>query len=246
MNDQIASALRDLQNYINNTTLITDDTSSALSLFVFFVQWTAIILSTVAGSYDARARGMDIYGSLVIGFIVSLGGGTVRDVLLGRYPIFWIAEPVYVGTFLVTAVVIFLSVDAPKRAKSYVDKVVEPVSRLAQEQSKFFIIVDALALGLWAYLGTVFALQMGTAPIVAPIMGIVTASFGGVLRDVLFTRIPQTFLPSQLYASAAAVGAVAYVILWWLGAGETTSFLVCFGLTFLIRIASLRYNIRSK
>ena len=109
-----------------------------------------------------------------------------------------------------------------------------------------FVIIDSLALGLWAYLGTIYALELGTSPIVAPIMGIITASFGGVLRDVFFARVPQTFMPGQLYASAAAAGAIVYVVLWELGVDNTASFLACFALTFIIRIASVKFNIQSR
>ncbi len=80
---------------------------------------------------------------------------------------------------------------------------------------------------------------------VAPIMGIITASFGGVPRDVFFARIPQTFLPGQLYASAAGAGALVYVFLWSMGFGEVVGFLACFTLAFTIRIASVQLNIQS-
>ena len=78
-----------------------------------------------------------------------------------------------------------------------------------------------------------------------PTMGVITASFGGVLRDVFFARVPQTFMPSQLYASAAAAGAIVYVLLWELGVSSTLSFLACFLLTFMIRMASVKFNIQS-
>ncbi len=133
-----------------------------------------------------------------------------------------------------------------QRGKIVVAKVAQSVERLAYEDSKAFITIDSLALGLWAYLGTVYSLQMGAPPVVAPIMGIITASFGGVLRDVFFARVPQTFMPGQLYATAAAAGAVVYVVLWQLGFGDTIGFLACFALTFLIRMASIRFNILSR
>ena len=132
-----------------------------------------------------------------------------------------------------------------KRSQT-VARVAQPIERITGDQSLVFIIIDSLALGLWAYLGTIYALQMGTSPIVAPIMGIITASFGGVLRDVFFARVPQTFMPGQLYASAAAAGAIVYVLLWKLGVENTVSFLACFLLTFMIRIASVKLNIQSR
>ena len=246
MEEQIQQLLQALQAYLNNITPITGDAPQALSLFVFFVQWAAIIMSALAGLYAARKQGMDVYGSLVIGLIVALGGGTVRDLLLGRFPIFWVADPVNVVTVLVVALLSVLIVREAKGGKTVVAKVAQPVERLTYEGSTAFITIDSLALGLWAYLGSVYSLQMGAPPVVAPIMGIVTASFGGVLRDVFFSRVPQTFLPGQLYATAAGAGAVMYTLLWSLGVREIVGFLVCFALTFLLRIASIKFNIQSR
>lgn len=241
--DQLIQAF---QAFLNNISPITDDAPQALNIFVFFVQWAAIILSALAGLYAARKQGMDIYGALVIGFVLSLGGGTVRDVLLGRYPIFWVADPVNIVTVLVVVLLGVLTINAPRVDKTIVTKVSHPIESLAHENSKAFITIDSLALGLWAYLGSTYALQMGVPLIVAPIMGIITASFGGVLRDVFFARVPQTFMPGQLYASAAGAGAVVYSLLWWLDVNETVGFVVCFGLTFLIRTASVKFNIQSR
>jgi uncharacterized membrane protein YeiH len=237
--------LHTLQGFLNSVPSITGEASQALNLFVFFVQWAATILSALAGFFAARKHGMDVYGSLVIGFVVSLGGGTLRDVLLGRYPIFWVAAPVYAVTVVVVALsMLFIKQQAADR-KTIVAKVAQPVVQLGHEESKWFMIIDSLALGLWAYLGTTYALQLGTSPVVAPIMGVVTASFGGVLRDLFFARVPQEFMPGQLYSTAAATGAVAYVLLWQLGFGGTIGFLACFALTFLIRVASVRLNIQT-
>ena len=235
-----------LQETANNSSPLQDLTAadSPLNLFVFFVQWSAVVLSALAGLYAARKRGMDVYGALVIAFIVPLGGGTLRDLLLGRYPIFWIDEPVYAMTVVVIAILsLFVGFEA-KRSQTAA-RVAQPVARITDDRSTLYLIVDSLALGLWAYLGTLYALQLGTPPVVAPIMGVITASFGGVLRDLFFARVPQSFMPSQLYALAAAAGAIVYVLLWGLGVGNTASFLACFGLTFSIRIASVKFNIQS-
>lgn len=234
-----------IQAFLDYIAPITDDAPQALNVFVFFVQWAAIILSALAGLYAARKQGMDVYGSMVIGFIVALGGGTIRDLLLGRFPIFWVANPVNAVTVLVVAVLFILIMHEARGGKTAAAKVAQPVERLAYAESNTFIIIDSLALGLWAYLGTVYALQMGTPPVVAPIMGIITASFGGVLRDVFFARVPQTFMPGQLYAIAAAAGAVVYVLLWRLDVSETIGFLACFAVTFIIRMASVMFNIQS-
>jgi uncharacterized membrane protein YeiH len=234
-----------LQETVNNSSPLPDQVDETLNLLVFFVQWSAIILSAISGLYAARNRGMDFYGALVIAFVVALGGGTIRDMLLGRYPIFWLAEPVYAISVLVIALLSLFVGGEAKRSKT-VARVTQPVQRITDDESKTYIIVDSLALGLWAYLGTLFALQLGTPPVVAPIMGVITASFGGVLRDLFFATVPQSFMPGQLYAVAAAVGAIVYVLLWGLGVNSTVSFLACFALTFVIRIASVKFNILSR
>ena len=234
-----------LQALLNNATPLLDQADEALNWFVFFVQWAAIILSALAGLYAARKRGMDFFGSMVIAFIVSLGGGTLRDMLLGRYPVFWLAEPVYAVTVLVIALLSILVGREAQRSQT-VARVAQPLGRITDEQSRFFIVIDALALGLWAYLGTIYALRMGISPLVAPIMGIITATFGGVLRDVFSAKVPELFLPSRLYAAAAASGAIVYVLLWQLGVNGTASFLACLALTFLVRMASVKFNIQSR
>ena len=124
--------------------------------FVFFVQWAAIILSALAGLYVARKRGMDFFGSMVIAFIVSLGGGTLQDMLLGRYPVFWLAEPIYAVTVLVIALLSIL-VEWEAERNQTVARVAQPLGRVTDEQSGFFIVIDALALGLWAENGHIAA-----------------------------------------------------------------------------------------
>ena len=245
MEEQIQQLLDAIQRFIDTTAPLTPEAGNTLNLLVFFVQWSAIILSAMTGLYAARKHGMDFYGGLVIAFIVALGGGTIRDMLLGRYPIFWIAEPVYAVTVLAIALVsIFISQEA--RRSQTVAKVAQPIEQITDDQSTVYLIIDSLALGLWAYLGTIYALQLGTSPVVAPILGVITASFGGVLRDVFFARVPQTFMPGQLYAAAAAAGSIVYVILRAMGIDSTVSFLACFLLTFIIRMASVKFNIQSR
>jgi len=98
---------------------------------------------------------------------------------------------------------------------------------------------------MWAYLGSMYALSSGIPPIIAPIMGVITASFGGVLRDILFAKIPELFKPSQFYAIASCAGATMYVIMSVLGFSGTTGFMVCMIVTVFVRMTSIQYNITS-
>lgn len=244
MPEQIVQFLQALGTALQGLVQNTVDEQN-LKLFQSVVQWSAILLSALAGTYDARKRGMDYFGMLVIAFVVCIGGGTIRDMLLGRFPIFWLSRPIYLLTVLVVSLFGQFIVRGAEKGDKTVGQIARPVERMVREESTLYILIDALALGLWAYLGTFYALIASVPSVLAPVLGVITAVFGGVLRDVFFARIPQQFLPGQFYAMAAALGAIAYAILWSFGLGEPVGFLVCIALTFIVRVASVKFNIVS-
>lgn len=224
-----------------------DKASETISLFENVVQRTAIVLSALAGVYEARRRELDFFGALVIAFVVSVGGGTLRDVLLGRYPLFWVTSPVYLVTVFIIAVIGVFVIAQCERAHAVLTPIVDPVRRVmrSDQMPGWVTVVNALGLGLWAYLGAVLALQSGASWLVAPVFGVMTASFGGVIRDVLFAQMPTIFKRGQLYSTSAAIGSIAYVGVNALGIAATASFIICVATTFLVRMASVRFNILS-
>jgi uncharacterized membrane protein YeiH len=218
------------------------DPNTALAWFLFLVQWAAILLSALTGLYAARRNGLGFFGSLVIAFVSCVGGGTVRDLLLGRIPVFWLQQAVYPVTVLLVTSAAALVIGKAEHGEALADVIAEPVERLVAHRSRAVILLDALALGLWTYLGAFYALEEGVAPITAPIMGVIGGSFGGVLRDVFFARIPQQFKPGQLYVLGAAAGATAYVVLALLGY-QALGFTACLALTFAVRMLTIRYTL---
>jgi uncharacterized membrane protein YeiH len=218
----------------------------SIQIFQSTVQLAAIVLTALAGVVEARRRDLDFFGTLVIAFVVSVGGGTIRDLLLARFPLFWVTGPVYIITVVLVTTIGTLIITRGEKA-GMLQPIVDPVQRALRSDQipGWVIVVDALGLGLWAYLGAALALQVGASPIVAPVFGVVTASFGGVLRDVLFAQTPSIFKRSQLYSISAAIGSIVYVILYLLDVNATLSFIVCVAVTFLVRMASVRFNIRS-
>ena len=223
--------------------------SEVVLLYQMVIQWIAIILSASTGVYDARRNGLDYFGALVIAVIVAVGGGTLRDLLLGRYPLFWLKDPIYLVSILIVGIIGILLVPVssgsrpegkPKSANFF-----HAVMSLMYGTSGSFAVVDALALGMWAYLGTYYALICGIPAIISPIMGVITASFGGVLRDVFFAKIPEIFKPGQFYAIASFAGAGSYVICWILALPDPSGFVACIVVTFVVRMISVRYNITS-
>jgi len=239
--ENISQILQELWNSLQ--VLITGKEN--LKIFQGVVQWSAILLSALAGTYAARKRGMDFFGVLVIAFVSCVGGGTIRDLLLGRFPIFWLASPIYMVTILIVGLFGFLIQREAEKGEKYVGQIAQPIERMVGENSMAFTVIDSLALGLWAYLGTFFALGSGVSPFLAPVLGVITAIFGGVLRDVFFAKIPTQFLPGQIYATAAAIGAVVYVVLYSIGQGGAFGFIACIAVTFIVRMASVKFNITS-
>ncbi len=164
----------------------------AINLLVF-LQFVGIAAFAVSGALVAGEREMDWFGVVVLGVIVAVGGGTIRDMMLGATPVFWIVSPWYVAVASVFALATI------------------PLARWGIEVRRPMLIADAIGLAVFAVLGTRKALEMGTSGPVAVIMGVVTGVFGGVIRDVLANRTP-IILKREVYALAALVGAALFVV----------------------------------
>ncbi|WP_425408439.1 trimeric intracellular cation channel family protein [Hyphococcus sp.] len=187
-----------------------------IGLFVF----------AVSGALTALRNDMDIFGVAMIAFVTGVGGGTIRDIMLGSFPVWWIAAP--------SAVFICLSGAA---AATLAQPLI--VSRL-----KALIWADAVGLAVFSVLGAQAALAADAPAIIAVFMGAVTATFGGVVRDVLLNE-PPLILKQDIYATAALLGAGVYVGLLTLGLGSSPSAIAAALTTFAIRAAAIIFDIPS-
>ncbi|QDT15570.1 trimeric intracellular cation channel family protein [Alienimonas californiensis] len=168
---------------------------------VQIIEYAAVVSAAIYAVGLASRHGMDAVGTLALAVIVSFGGGTLRDLLLDRHPLFWIARERYV---VVVAFIVTIGVLAPRR-----------VARL----EGWLRVPDALGLGTFAITGVVIARQEGAGPLVSALLGVVTGTFGGVMGEVVCNRVPSLFKPSTpLYASCAFVGAWCFLIPVQLGA----------------------------
>lgn len=185
-------------------------------MILYGLDLLGVAVFAVSGALTAGRAGLDLLGVLVIASFTAIGGGTVRDLLLNRHPIFWIRDPTYLIVIAATA---FLTV-------GYV--------RFFPPPSQALLIADALGLALFAMSGAQIAEADRLSPIIIVLMGTMTGVAGGVFRDVLSARLPL-LLQRDIYATAAIAGIALYLVLQRLGVSRAAAFWVG-----LIGIAALR------
>ena len=176
------------------------------------LDYVGTVAFAASGTMVAGHAGMDILGCTMVGTITSLGGGTIRDLLLGRTPVFWFREVEYLLLCVGTALAAFYAHD----------KLEGPVAEEALWWG------DTLGIGAFSVVGAQAAASVGMGPLVVPICGMFTATCGGLVRDVLCRRPPKLLYSAAqdspaaagtLYAPAALSGASAYALLHFVGAG---------------------------
>jgi uncharacterized membrane protein YeiH len=164
-------------------------------MMLHILQLLGVAVFAASGALAAGRKRMDVLGVLVIALVTAVGGGTIRDLLLDRHPVFWIDEPSYLVVSLLGAVVTI----------AYV--------RVRRQPRHSLAIADAMGLALFTILGAQIAQREMVDPIVAGLMGTVTGVAGGVIRDVLSAEVPLIFRRGELYATAAIAGTALYLVL---------------------------------
>lgn len=198
-----------------------------LDLIILVIAYLGVAAGAVSGVLEARRKDMDVVGATTVALITALGGGTLRDLLLGRGPVFWVEEPGYPLAGFAVAILTFYS------------------TRLLKLSARSILIPDALALGVFTVMGAARALEQGTGIFIAALMGMITGVFGGVLRDVTCNEIPTIFVKNtQLYATCSFVGAWVYIGLERLGSPLWVATAASILVTFAFRLLAARYNWR--
>ncbi len=183
----------------------------------------AISAEAMTGALAAGRRRMDLFGVVIIACVTALGGGSLRDIVLGHYPLGWVRHPEYL------AYTIGAALAATMLAKK--------IHRLRRA----FLWLDALGLVAFTLIGCAIAREGGHAAPIVVIAGMLTGAFGGVLRDVLCNEIPLVF-QRELYAVVSLATGVAYLGLLRLGVAEEVAVLACLGAGFAFRLLAIRYE----
>ncbi|MGV1015916.1 MAG: trimeric intracellular cation channel family protein [Fluviibacter phosphoraccumulans] len=203
--------------------LIPSHIVQANDTLIYGLGLAASVVCAVTGVLVARDKGVDLFGALMAGVATSLGGGTVRDLLLGR-KVFWMADETYLWVTVITAMLTFF------------------ITRVRHLPEKLFLIPDAIGLSLFAIVGTQVALDWNMPWLTASLLGVLTAVLGGLLRDVMINEVPLVF-SSELYATAAWFGSITLIILDALGVHATVAawagILVCI----MVRLMAIRWKV---
>jgi uncharacterized membrane protein YeiH len=193
---------------------------------LYLLPMLGIAVFAASGALSAGRKGFDLIGVGAIAVITALGGGTIRDLLLDRHPVFWIEDPVNLWTALVASAVTVV----------YVRYRHPPYSTL--------LFADAIGLAFFTISGARIAEQQGLPGIIVVIMGAITGTAGGVLRDVLSAEVPLLFRKTEtLYATASIVGATMYLILQTAGLPRTSASLAGIAAVATLRFAAIFWRL---
>lgn len=192
----------------------------------YLIDLAGVAVFAVSGVLAAGRKNLDLFGVLVIATVTAIGGGTIRDLLLGRHPIFWMSDTVYLWVIITVSSFTMIYV--------HFGRVPLPALSLA----------DALGLALFSIAGAQIAERFGHAGMVAVILGTITGAAGGVIRDILLGEIPLILRNRELYATAAILGIAAYLGLESLGVNRPLAAYVGMAVVAGIRFGSIFWDLR--
>jgi uncharacterized membrane protein YeiH len=189
------------------------------------ITYTGTFVFALMGALKARKFKMDIFGGLVVAFATAYGGGTIRDLLIGVRPVNWVNDYFALGLVFAGAIITFL--------------VKEGVNKF----SKTIFFTDALGIGLFTAAGIEVALRNGVNDAYALIMGVISATFGGLIADIFCNDVPNLFKKGELYATACAIGGGIYLLLKNTPIHKDVNLIICVLLVLFIRIYSKRNSL---
>ena len=193
----------------------------------YLLELLGVAVAAISGVLAARGKDVDLFGVIVLAVVTALGGGTIRDLVLGDPPVFWIRDPNYLLTAVGVAVAMFF------------------IARFHEFQGTALLAADAVQLAFFTMIGAQKALTHSTGAAVAVALGVITGVAGGILRDTLNGEIPLVFRPHiYLYATAALAGALLYTGLEKWAPGTRANFFAAAGLTLILRLAAIRWKLK--
>ena len=178
----------------------------------------------ISGALAIQDHHDDLFGAGFLGFVTAIGGGTLRDIMLGIYPLVWIGDIYFLYTIFAGVIIAYLFYKSLVRLK------------------RTFLFFDALGISFFTILGVEKALSLGVRPEIAAIMGMFSAVMGGVIRDVLTNETPVLFR-KEIYATACLAGAILYLILYKFGVDRHANLIISILVIFVVRLLAVTYKL---
>ena len=179
----------------------------------------------ISGVFAAMQKRLDVFGILIIAFITAVGGGTLRDIMIGDLPVSWMKNLNYFFIILITTAVVIL------------------FNRTINNFQKTLLVFDSIGLGFFTILGIQKGILFGLNPPICIALGTITACFGGVIRDISLNNIPLIF-QKEIYATACILGGIIYFLLLKTSMSNDLIEIVCISSIFLARVFAVKYNWR--
>lgn len=192
---------------------------------VFFIlDILGTIAFAISGALMAMNKKMDPFGVFIIGFVTAVGGGTLRDVLIGKQPVIWMNDISYI--FLI-GLAVFIAIIFRKKLKKL---------------QKSLFLFDTIGLGIFTITGTEIGINANFHPITSIALGTMTACFGGVIRDILCNEVPVLFR-KEIYATACIFGSIVFIVLCNFNIGQNIVYVSTSLIVIAIRLVAVKYKL---
>lgn len=178
---------------------------------------------SISGVFAAMEKKLDIFGILIIAFITAIGGGTIRDIMMGDFPVTWMRTSNYSIVIFVSAVVAMM------------------FYRMIKDYGKILTLFDSIGLGFFTVLGIHKGIDFGFSIGLCIAIGTITACFGGLVRDIVLNQIPHIF-HKEIYATACIAGGLLYFLLRKTTLSDTALDAICISFIVLVRLIAVRNN----
>ena len=195
-----------------------------LPVLVWLLDYSSALVFALTGALVASRLQLDPVGFIFMAVMTAVGGGTLRDLILNRETIFWVDRPSLILLATGAAMVVFWG------------------AHLLESRYRWLLWLDAFALAVAVAAGVGVALTTGVSPLVVVLMGVMTGTFGGLMRDVVGNELPLILKQGELYITAAFGGAVTAVLLIWLGVDRTVAVLTCAVVVLALRLGSMIFG----
>lgn len=191
-----------------------------------FLDYASVFVFALTGALVASRAQLDLIGFIFVASLTAVGGGTLRDMILNRDTVFWVADPWVIAVAALAAILVFFT------------------AHLLENRYRTILWLDAAALAIAVPAGVGVALSMNQPMSIVVIMGITTGCMGGLMRDVVCNEVPLVLKQGELYVTCALVGALAAIGTIWYGLPEPLALLVCAGVTFALRLGGIAFGWR--